>query len=141
MNDWQLIQHTISLYSDGCSRRDWDQVVNCFDPQGTWEVPSRGIVLQGHDVLRAAMAQFVSGFDWFVQMNSPAIITVEGNRASARSTIREVGRQSVSGELLEVMGFYDDELVLGISGWKFTRKVFTGAGLHGLMPLAPALPG
>jgi ketosteroid isomerase-like protein len=135
------IQDTISRYSQGCSLQDWDMVIDTFLPDGAWEVPSRGLRFEGHATLRAVMSGMVKDMEWFVQMNSPAVITVSGDTATARSIVREAGRTKGSDEILDVLGFYDDELVRTSSGWKFARKVFTGAGLHGIPVKAPMLPG
>ena len=141
MNDVQQIQQVISLYSEGCSLGDWDQVVACFLPDGTWEVPARGMAIRGHGALRAAMAGFVAGFDYFTQINAPAIISVTDGTATARSLIRESGRYRDSDQALEVTGIYEDRLVRTAEGWKFTCRTFTGIGSHGFSVSAPKLPG
>lgn len=140
MTDEFAIQQLLSLYSDGCSRGDWDQVMATFLPDGVWEVPGLGARHEGHAVIRKAMAGFVAQMDYFVQISAPAIIEVDGDRATARSTIRECGKFRGRDEALEVMGFYADELVRSAEGWKFARRSFTGAGLHrfALLP-GPAL--
>ena len=141
MNDVQQIQQVISLYSEGCSIGDWNQVVATFLPDGAWEVPSRGMVIRGHDALRAAMAGFVAGFDYFTQINAPAIVTVTDDTAEARSLIRECGKYRGSDEALEVTGIYRDRLVRTAGGWKFACRTFTGIGLHGFHVATPKLPG
>ena len=141
MNDTQAIQQTISRYAIGCSAQDWDSVIATFTADGAWEVPSRGLRITGHDALRAAMSGFVAGFDHFVQINAPAAITVDGDRATARSLIRECGKYTGRDEALEVTGLYDDELLRTADGWKFERRTFTGLGMLGLPTAAPTLPG
>lgn len=82
------------------------------------------------------MASFVGQMAYFVQINSPAIITVDGDKATARSGIRECGKFSDRDEALEVLGRYEDELVRTATGWKFTRRAFYAAGKH-LFALLP----
>lgn len=137
----QAIQQTISLYSLGCSSRNWDMVIGTFLVDGTWEVPARGIAISGHAALRATMSGMIAGFDYFVQINAPAIITVDGDRATARSLIRECGKHTGTGEALEVTGLYEDVLARTDEGWKFVRRSFTGLGMHGFTATAPTLPG
>jgi len=140
INDRLDIQQTISLYSEGCSVRDWDQVMGTFLPDGIWEVPRRGITITGHDALRAAMSAMVATFDHFVQINAPAIITLDGDCATARSLIRECGKHAGRAEALEVMGRYSDELVRTGNGWKFAKRTFEGLGLQGFSLIPPILP-
>ena len=137
MLDEISIQQTINRYSDGASRADWDQVMSTFMPDGVWEVPGLGARFQEHAVIRKVMAAFVGQMAYFVQINSPAIITVSGDKATARSGIRECGKFADRDEALEVLGRYDDELVRTPDGWKFTRRTFHAAGKH-TFALAPA---
>ena len=138
MSDAFAIQQVLNLYSEGASRRDWDQVMSTFAEDGIWEVPRRDLLLQGHGPIRAAMQGFVAAMDFFVQLNTPAIIEVDGDRATARSTIRECGKYSDGDEALEVLGHYADQLVRTDAGWKFARRTFTafGAQSFGLLPEA-----
>lgn len=140
MSDEIAIQQVLNRYSDGCTRRDWAQVEATFVPDGIWEVPALGTFHQGWAAMRPAMAGFVAQMDYFVQLNTPAVIEVAGDTATARTTIRECGKFAGRDEALEVMGFYTDELVRTAAGWKFTRKTFRGLGLHRFPLLAgPAL--
>lgn len=128
--DGWAIQQLMNRYSEGACRRDWAQMLDTFAQDGVWAVPSRGMELTGHAEIGAELPVFVGQFDYFVQMNSAAVIDVSGDRATARSVIRECGRFSGRDEALEVMGRYDDELVRTNAGWKFARRTFTAYGLH-----------
>lgn len=130
MSDENAIQQVLNRYSEGCSIRDWDQVMETFTEEGVWEVPGIGQRVEGHAALRAAMAGFAEMFEYFVQLNAPATITVDGDKATARTTIRECGRFKGRDEALEVLGFYADELVSTGDGWKFARRTFTTGGMH-----------
>ena len=72
----------------------------------------------------------VAGFDYFVQLNTPAVISLDGQRATAQSTIRECGKYKGRNEALEVLGSYIDELVLTADGWRFALRSFHSYGLH-----------
>jgi hypothetical protein len=130
MLDEMAIQQTINTYSDGASRADWNQLLSTFTPDCVWEIPGLKARYQGHTVIQNVMSSFVGQMAYFVQVNSPAIITVEGDKATARSVIRECGKFSDRNEALEVLGRYEDELVRTPMGWKFTRRAFYAAGKH-----------
>jgi hypothetical protein len=74
-------------------------------------------------------------------MNSPAIIEVDGDRATAHSIIRECGKYAGRQTCLEVLGLYDDELVRTADGWRFARRVFTVRGIHDYETAPPSLHG
>jgi ketosteroid isomerase-like protein len=130
MHDEIAIQQLLNRYSDGCSRHDWDQVEATFTPDGIWEVPAQGMLLQGWAAIQPAMSGFVAMFDFFVQINSSAIISVSGDTATVRSTIYETGKFAGRDEALSNLGYYHDELVRSAEGWKFLRRTNRGAGMY-----------
>lgn len=130
MIDEIAIQQVLNRYTEGCTRRDWDQVAGTFADDGVWDVPAQGILLQGWAAMQPAMAGFVEQMDYFVQLNSPAVIEISGDSAKARSVIRECGKFTGRDEALEVMGSYWDQLVRTEQGWKFARRTFRGLGVH-----------
>lgn len=138
MSDEVAIQQVINRYTDGCNRQDWPQVMATFAEDGVWEV--QGNAITGHGAIQAAMAGFLTQMAYFTQIASASVIAVDGDRASARTTIRECGKFADRDEALEVLGRYDDELVRTASGWRFARRRFTSFGAHrfALLP-GPAL--
>ena len=92
MIDKLEIQETISLYHEGGSKTDWDQVMATFLPDGIWEVPALRIRSQGHADIRETMTALMEPIEYLVQINAPAIIAVDGDTASARSLIRECAK-------------------------------------------------
>ena len=75
------IQETISLYHEGGSKTDWDQVM-ATSCRRHLEVPAH-IRSQGHTAIREAMTALMELVEYPVQINA-AIITVDGDSASAR---------------------------------------------------------
>jgi len=138
MNDEYAIQQTLNLYTEGSCRADWDQVLGTFTDDGVWEVPGIG-KFTGRAEIQPVMAAFVGQMDYFIQLNTPAIIKIDGDKATARSVIRECGKFKGNDEALEVLGFYNDELRRTARGWQFSRRTFKSAGMHrfALMPGSP----
>ena len=130
MLDEIAIQQTLNRYSEGASRGDWQQLMSTFTPDGIWEIPAMKARYQDHAVIQQVMSAFVGQMAYFVQINSPAIIAVQGDQATARSIIRECGKFSDRDEALEVFGRYEDELVRTADGWRFSRRVFHPIGRH-----------
>jgi ketosteroid isomerase-like protein len=128
MSDLEAIQQLINRYTDGCNRQDWPQVMATFAEDGVWEV--QGNAIRGHAAIQPAMAGFLTQMDYFTQSASAPVIVVEGDRATARTTIRECGKFADRDEALEVLGFYADEIERTAAGWVFTRRKFTSFGLH-----------
>ncbi|MCW1430023.1 nuclear transport factor 2 family protein [Novosphingobium sp. JCM 18896] len=126
-DDYQ-VQRVITAYSLLTGRGDWDPVLALFTEDGVWEIPHLGLRFAGHDAIRAALAQLSADLEWVLQHNAPALIEVNGDTATARSGIREVGKLKGRDESVEYCGIYADTLVRTSDGWKFARRVFEAVG-------------
>jgi hypothetical protein len=89
--------------------------------------------MKGHTEMRAGFPALAGGMEYLVQTNTPAIIDVNGNTATARSTIREAGKVKDREHWVEILGKYEDRLVKTPKGWRFAHRAFT---LYGLGHLA-----
>jgi ketosteroid isomerase-like protein len=129
VTDEEAIQRTISTYAEAGSRRDLDRALATFVPDATWEFAGHpehkhtGVV-----AIRRSMEQLVSTTEYLVQMNSPAVIHVDGDWATARSVIRESGKVRERDEYLDVLGIYEDVLVRTSQAWLFKSRIFTMIG-------------
>jgi len=141
MSDEIAIQQTLNTYSYNATTGNLEAMVATFAPDGTWEVPGIGLVCTGYQEILAAAQGITGTIDYMVQMNSPAIIRVDGDTATANSIIRECGKYTGRDTCLEVLGVYDDELVRTADGWRFKRRRFTTRGMHDYNTAPPSLHG
>ena len=139
MSDEFAVQQTLNTYSYNASIGDLPAMVATFAPDGVWEVPGVGLSLSGHEAILAAASGITGTLEYMVQMNSPALIKVEGDRATARSIIRECGKYAGKDLNLEVLGTYEDELVRLPEGWRFARRRFSTKGMHDYTTAPPSL--
>jgi ketosteroid isomerase-like protein len=130
MSDEIAIQQTLNTYSYCASIGDFDGMAGTYAPDGVWEVPGIGMELVGREAIVAASQGVTAKLEYMVQLNSPAIIKVDGDRATAQSIIRECGKYAGKQLNLEVIGYYDDELVRLPEGWRFARRKFNTKGMH-----------
>lgn len=124
------IQETISRYHAGGSTGDLEQVVGTFLPDGTWEVPALGIRCQGQGRIREEMSALLAPIEYLVQINAPAVIDLDGDRATARSLVRESAKLRDGGVLMDVVGQFSDVLERTADGWRFAHRTFTVIGSH-----------
>ena len=137
MQDEFAIQQVLNTYSQYASMGHWDMVLPTYLPDGVWEIPHLGLRFAGHAELRGALENFIAGMDHVLQMNSPALIAIDGDTATARSGIRECGKMAGRLEGFEYFGIYADRLVRTADGWKFALRVFEGLGTN-YFPLLPS---
>jgi len=128
MSDGEAIQQLINTYSQAASLGEWDRAVGTYLPEGVWAIPHLSMTLEGAAAIRSALTAFMETMDYVLQMNAPAIIHVEGDRATATSSIREAGKSKGEMHAFEFLGLYEDELVHTAEGWKFARRTFRGIG-------------
>jgi ketosteroid isomerase-like protein len=141
LHDEWAVQQVITRYSQLTGRGDWDPVIALFLPDATWEIPHLNLVFTGAEAIRGALAGLAADFAYVLQLNAPALIAVAGDRATARSAIREAGRlksrPGAEDRGFEFLGIYADELARTPAGWKFRTRVFEHVGTQH-WPLVPA---
>jgi ketosteroid isomerase-like protein len=130
MNDAFEIQQTINLYHQAGSTGEFDLMVATFAPDGVWEFTRSGQRFEGHAAIRAAVDGFTAALEYVAQINAPALIAVEGDVATARSSIRETAKFAGRGEGIEAFGVYVDRLARTPAGWKFTHRAFDLRWMH-----------
>jgi hypothetical protein len=128
--DELAIQQTISLYHEGASKPDLEQLIATFLPDGTWEVPAFEFLCTGHAEMREVMSAVLEPIEYLVQINAPAIIAVDGDTASARTLVRECAKYRGRPGLVDVVGQFVDGLQRTPDGWRFARRTFTIIGTH-----------
>jgi hypothetical protein len=124
MMDEIAVQQTISRWSEGATRRDWEQVGSTLSAEATWEIPSFHLKGVGREAVVDASKSFVAPLSYSVQINAPAVITVTGDTSTARSVIRESGKYANRAVAYDGMGFYNDVLLREEHGWKFKTRTF-----------------
>ena len=126
--DEAAIQRVINTYSQYASKGDWGRVLPLFLPEAIWEIPHLGMKLEGKDAIAATLAMFKGTMDYVLQLNSPALIDVDGDSARATSGIRESGKTAGKAESFDYFGIYADTFTRTGEGWKFRTRVFEGIG-------------
>jgi ketosteroid isomerase-like protein len=130
MNDSFEIQQTINLYHQAGSTGAFDLMVSTFAPDGVWEFTRSGQRFEGHAAIRAAVDGFTAALEYVAQINAPALIAIEGDTATARSSIRETAKFAGRDEGIEAFGVYVDRLARTAEGWRFVHRAFDLRWMH-----------
>ena len=127
MTDKAEIQEVISRYSYAASVRDYEAVGAVFAPEATWELfgHSEYKFKFGPPNLLEELKKILVISDVLTQMNSPAIIEVNGDTATASSLINESGEMRASNQYVVMFGRYNDKLKKINGKWLFTAREFT----------------
>jgi hypothetical protein len=130
MSDVEDIQKVISTYSEGASRANWEQVVSTFLPDAVWSAAGTDMRMSGHTEMRSGFPKLLSTFEYIFQSNAPAVISVDGDRATARSVITEFAKMKDPAQSFVILGVYEDELVRSAAGWRFARRTYIKLATH-----------
>jgi uncharacterized protein (TIGR02246 family) len=118
------IRELVERWSDGTNNRDWPALEALFTDDAVWEVGAPlDFTVRGGRQIVAELREKMRPSQYVVQTPHAIIVQVQGDTATARSTIHEVCRFA-DGTGLEMTGTYFDELVRTTGGWRFRRRVF-----------------
>jgi hypothetical protein len=121
--DYIEIQNLISLYSIAVSRRDWAALDGMFMPDAHWEVVGGpGTVLDGAKILPGLRSLVEDNSESLCQMNCPAYVKIDGERATAVSNMCEFGLSPDGKVRFEAPGIYEDVLVKHNGQWRFASR-------------------
>ena len=138
--DAEQIQDVILRYNLCINRRDWAGIGAFFAENAVWEAPAvPGARFEGREQIAAQIPKLVGTTDILTQMNTPSLIAVEGDRATAQCTVRETGSIFAADTRFEAHGIYEDELVRRDGAWLFARRRFVVLeNWHYPLPRRPA---
>jgi hypothetical protein len=122
--DRLAVKDLINRYSDAVSRRDFEYVATLFADHAVWRCGAPfNLHFEGTAIASALLAA-VAAYDMIVQTSAGSVIELDGNRATARTMLFEMGRETVDGPGFIQYGIYDDVLERIGNEWKFVSRHF-----------------
>jgi len=126
--DHVAVRHVVDRYTDALNWRDWDILESLFTNDAVWVVTNPTGEIQekreGRQGIAAGIQGLVegSGDGDVVQMNHATVVHVNGERATARSTMESMYFLP-DGAGMQLFAMYDDTLVREQDGeWRFERR-------------------
>ena len=129
MSDFQVIVDRIEIealrgeFTDAVMMRDYDRVASLFTPDGVWRMPDIPAEMSGREQIRAWGRRVPEFVDFLVQNTHPGMIRLDGDTASGRAYMSEVGRGR-DGRCALNYAIYHDLYQRTPDGWKFTERVY-----------------
>ena len=103
--------------------RDYDRLASLFTPDGALRMPDIPVELAGREQIRAWGARVPEVLDYLVQTTHPGVIQVDGDAASGRAYMQELGRAR-DGRSEQNFAIYHDRYRRTADGWRFTERVY-----------------
>jgi ketosteroid isomerase-like protein len=98
MSDFQAIADRVEIealrgeYTDAVMMRDYDRVASLFTPDGALRMPNVPVELEGQQRISTWGGRVPDLVDFLVQNTHPGTIRLDGDTASGRAYIQEIGR-------------------------------------------------
>ncbi|BAQ61742.1 hypothetical protein GM3708_2148 [Geminocystis sp. NIES-3708] len=119
-----LIQKQVAKFADAVNRRDQKEFTSLWLSDGIWELkPPMNINVQGKENIEQTFIQLLNNWEFFVQMAHSGVIEINGNQATARWCMNEIGRD-YDGKGFQNFGMYEDQLILQENIWLFIKRTY-----------------
>ena len=125
-------------FTDAVMMRDYDRLASLFTPDGAVRIPHINAEAVSREEIRAGIERLQDLWDYFVQTAHPGTIRLDGDTASGRAYISELGRFR-DGRSEQNYAIYHDRYQRTPDGWKFTERVYEVRYLD-TTPLAGSAP-
>ena len=122
--DEMAIRGLAHAFADSVNRRDVVAFELLWHDDGVWEIgaPLHSIA-EGSTDIAAHFLELLEPLEFFVQQVHGGVVTIDGNRATARWSIQETGRRHDGGPYNN-HAFYEDEMVKRDGSWRFVRRSY-----------------
>jgi ketosteroid isomerase-like protein len=129
MSDFQAIADRVEIealrgeFTDAAMMRDHGRLASLFTDDAVMRIPDAGIEQVGREAIRAGTERLADEWAYFVQTTHPGAIQVEGDTASGRAYIQELGRLR-DGRSMVNYALFHDRYLRTPDGWRFTERVY-----------------
>ncbi|MET7773239.1 nuclear transport factor 2 family protein [Nocardia sp. NPDC005366] len=128
-HDFRLLADRVEIqalggeFTDAVMMRDFDRLASLFTDDAVLRIPDAGIEIAGRAEFRTTMRLMQDAWEYFVQHTHPGAIDIDGDTATGRAHICELGRLK-SGDSHMNYAIYHDRYRRTADGWKFTERVY-----------------
>lgn len=119
------IRNAIYKFSDAANRKDGKLFQSLWAKEGTWKIgPPINVEFKGKENMGPSVLRMLGLWDFFVQMPTASVITINGDKATARVYVNEVARKSNDKHGNYNLSMYEDELVKEDGKWVFLKRTY-----------------
>lgn len=126
ISDRMEIQQLMVAYSNAIDRREYDRLDQVFTPDAYIDYRAMGGIDGRYPQVKAWLGPAMQGFPRYYHMVSNTDITLEGDRAHARTVCFNPMEVPLPGGGIQVMFlglWYVDKLVRTPEGWRINERV------------------
>lgn len=122
LEDRIAIRELHGTYADTAFGSDMQGWLDCWTDDCVWVTPLGEV--RGKARMAEQWGKIGDSFGMIAFFAVVGAIEIDGDRATARSYVREIATMH-DGGLYKVVGRYDDELVRENGAWRFSRRAYS----------------
>jgi len=125
LEDEAAIRNLAARFADAATRADYETIRSLFTPDAIFTIGEPfAVTCTGIDEIVALIHKLRDGKDFFVEFIHSGLIQLDGNAASARWLLREVGLGPAK-SYYNNFGFFIDELEKFDGKWLFKTRTYS----------------
>lgn len=110
-------------YCDAVVLRDYERIATLFTSDGALRMPDIPANLEGPEQIRAWGRKVPDMVDFLIQNNYAGVISLDGDVATGRNHVFEIGR-ALDGRSAEIYAIWHDRYRRTPDGWRFAERVY-----------------
>ena len=129
LRTWQGVVDHVEIealrgeFTDAVMMRDYDRVASLFTQDGAVRMPHIATEAVSRKEIRTGVQRLQGLWEYFVQTTHSGTVQLEGDTASGRAYVSELGRMHDGSSHLN-HAIYHDRYQRTPDGWKFTERVY-----------------
>ena len=124
-------------FSDAANRKDGELFQSLWAKDAVWKIgPPINVEFKGKENMGASVTRMLGLWDFFVQLSGPGVVTINGEKATARFYVNEVARKADDKSGNYNLSMYEDELIKENGKWVFLKRTY-----HTIYQEAPQYKG
>jgi ketosteroid isomerase-like protein len=129
MTDFQAIADRVEIealraeFTDAAMMRDHDRLASLFTHDAVLRIPDASVEQNGREAIRAGTGQLGDEWEYFVQNTHQGALRLDGDTASGRAYIQELGLLR-DGRSMVNYALFHDRYRRTPEGWRFTERVY-----------------
>ncbi len=110
-------------FTDATMMNDHKRLMSLYTHDAVYRIPDANIELNGWEEIRAGNEKLADAWEFFLQNTRPGAVDIDGDTASGRAFMFELGRLHDGRSVLNYAIFHD-KYRRTPEGWKFTERTY-----------------
>jgi uncharacterized lipoprotein NlpE involved in copper resistance len=127
----QLIKDELEIrslaekFSDAANRKDGKAFQALWAKDAVWKIGAPiNMEFKGQENMGTSVTHMLGLWDFFVQLSGPGVVTINGEKATARFYVNEIARKTDDKSGNYNLSMYDDELIKENGKWVFLKRTY-----------------